>query len=145
MTTTDMTTTLDDLLETFELLGDDWEERYRTIIALGRELPEMPAAEKVEANRVQGCQSTVWLTAHDSPTRSGALEFHADSDAHIVKGLVALLLLACSGKTPREILAFDGPALFARLGLDKHLSPTRSNGLVAMLKKIRAFAAARAA
>ena len=135
-----MTATIDELLETFDLLGDDWEERFRYIISLGKELPAMPDEAKTEENRVQGCQSQAWLIARTVPGAPPTLEFLADADAFIVRGLIAILLLAFSHRTPREILAFDIAALFHKLGLDRQLTPARSNGLHSMVKKIQAIA-----
>src|ERR1017187_4987161 len=100
-----MTAIIDDLIETFDLLGDDWEERFGYIISLGKELPSMPAEAKTEENRVQGCQSHAWLISREAP--DGKLEFFADADAFIVRGLIAILLQAYSHHTPEEILAFD--------------------------------------
>ena len=133
-----MTATIDDLIETFDLLGDDWEERFRYLISLGKELPPMPEEAKTEENRVQGCQSQAWLIGRETPDQK--LEFLADADAFIVRGLIAILLLAFSGRTPREILAYDIEGLFAKLGLDRHLTPARSNGLHSMVKKIQSMA-----
>jgi cysteine desulfuration protein SufE len=135
-----MTATLDELLETFDLLGDDWEERFRYIISLGKELPAMPDEAKTEENRVLGCQSLAWLIARTIPGPTPTLEFLADADAFIVRGLIAILLLAFSHRTPQEILAFDIAALFSKLGLDRQLTPARSNGLHSMVKKIQAIA-----
>jgi cysteine desulfuration protein SufE len=133
-----MTTTIDDLLETFDLLGDDWEERFRYIISLGKQLPGMPKDAMTEANRVQGCQSQAWLIAREEPGHT--IEFLADADAFIVRGLIAILLLVYSHHTAKEILAFDITGLFSKLGLDRQLTPARSNGLHSMVKKIQAFA-----
>ena len=131
-----MTTTLDDVRETFELL-DDWTDRYRYIIELGGELPPMPEALKVDEHKVKGCMSQVWLVG----TRDqGRLDFLADSDAHIVRGLVAIVLMIFSGKTASEIERVDANAVLAELGLDKHLSPGRSNGLHSMIRKIQVLA-----
>lgn len=132
---------IDELAETFEMLGD-WEERYRYLIELGRKLPPMPEAEHDEAHKVRGCMSQVWLahTRHDGPPAT--LEFRGDSDAHIVKGLIALLLALTSGRTPREILALDMAAAFTRLGLEQHISMNRRNGFYAMVERIRQIAAA---
>lgn len=135
-----MTATIDELLETFDLLGDDWEERFRYIISLGKELPFMPEEAKTEENRVQGCQSQAWLIARTVPGSPPTLEFLADADAFIVRGLIAILLLAFSHRTPGDILAFDIETLFHKLGLDRQLTPARSNGLHSMVKKIRAIA-----
>ncbi len=116
---------------------DDWMDRYQYLIDLGRRLPEFPDELRVDENRIRGCQSQVWFIA----TRNGdRLEFQAISDAAIVSGLIALLLRIYSGRTPRDIL--DTPPDFVEaLGLESHLSPTRSNGLASMLKAIRSFAA----
>ena len=131
---------LPELLENFEFL-DDWMERYRYIIELGKRLPEMPEAQRTAENKVLGCQSQVWLVVaeSDDPDR---IVFEADSDAHIVRGLVAILLVMFSGKTRAEILALDPRPTFAQLGLDQHLSQGRSNGLLSMVGRIKALAAA---
>jgi cysteine desulfuration protein SufE len=135
--------TLDELADEFELLGD-WEERYRHIIDLGRGLAPLSAEERVDANKVRGCASQVWLVTE--PQGDGTLRFRGDSDAHIVRGLIAILLQLYSGRTPAEILAFDAHAAFARLGLSTALSAQRSNGLASMAERIRKDAAgARAA
>jgi cysteine desulfuration protein SufE len=129
---------LDDLADEFELLGD-WEERYRHVIDLGRTLEPLSSAERSDANKVRGCASQVWLVTE--PQASGALRFRGDSDAHIVRGLIAILLRLFSDRTPAEILAFDPKAAFARLGLTGALSAQRSNGLFAMTERIRRDAA----
>ena len=131
---------LPELLENFEFL-DDWMERYRYIIELGKRLPEMPEALRTPENKVLGCQSQVWLVVaeSDDPER---IVFEADSDAHIVRGLVAILLVMFSGKTRDEIRALDPRPTFAELGLDQHLSQGRSNGLLSMVGCIKALAAA---
>lgn len=118
---------------------DGWEERYKYIIDLGKELPEMDDAKKIEENIVRGCQSQVWI---DSLLDDGKLYFQVDSDAFIVKGLLALVMAAYNGKTPQQILNFDVEAYFDKLALIKHLSPTRGNGIKAMVKKIRGLASA---
>jgi cysteine desulfuration protein SufE len=124
-----------ELVEEFSFF-DNWMDRYQYIIDLGRRLPEFPQSEKIEANRIKGCQSQVWFIAGQ---RDDKLEFQAISDAAIVSGLIALLLRVYSGRKPQEILST--PADFvADLQLDQHLSPTRSNGLSAMLKAIQSFA-----
>lgn len=128
---------LDEILETFALI-DDWEEKYRYVIELGRKLPPFPEAERTEANKVLGCASQVWLTTHVEPGPSGpVVRFDGDSDAHIVRGLVALMLAIHSGKTPAEILATDALAMFKELGLSAHLTPQRSNGVRSMMERIR--------
>ena len=129
----------DDILDALGFL-DDWESRYRYLIDLGRELPGMPAAQKTEDALIRGCQSQVWLHARAG---EGKLWFDVDSDAFIVKGLLAVVLAAFNGKTPAQILAFDIDDYFARLDLLAHLSPTRGNGLRAMVARIREIAAAQ--
>src|SRR3982751_6131836 len=111
--------TLDDLSAEFDLLGD-WEERYRYVIDLGRELAPLSDAERSDANKVRGCASQVWLVTE--PRTDGTLAFRGDSDAHIVRGLIAILLRLYSGRRPEEILAFDVKAAFAKLGLSGALS-----------------------
>jgi cysteine desulfuration protein SufE len=132
---------LDDLDAEFELLGD-WEQRYRHVIDLGRGLAPLSAAERSDANKVRGCASQVWLVTE--PQGDGALRFRGDSDAHIVRGLIAILLQLYSGRMPAEILAFDAKAAFARLGLTGALSAQRSNGLFSMIERIRRDAASAA-
>ncbi|MBS0536918.1 MAG: SufE family protein [Proteobacteria bacterium] len=136
-------TTIDEIVENFTLL-DEWDDRYRYVIELGRELPAMPDADHTEANKVQGCASQVWLTSHIDRGGAGGpvLTFKGDSDAHIVRGLVAILLALYSGKTARDILATDALALFDRIGLRENLTPQRSNGLRSMVERIRAEASA---
>ncbi|ERS00563.1 MULTISPECIES: SufE family protein [Marinobacter] len=136
-------TTLEDVLDAFEFL-DDWEERYAYIIDLGKQLPGFPDDERVEENYVHGCQSQVWLI-HRYDEESGKLFLLIDSDAMIVRGLAAIILVALNGKTPRELLATDIDELFEQLDLFRHISPTRGNGLRAMVGKIRDIAAAEAA
>jgi cysteine desulfuration protein SufE len=133
---------LDDIDAEFELLGD-WEQRYRHVIDLGRTLAPLTAAERSDANKVRGCASQVWLVTE--PQADGAVKFRGDSDAHIVRGLIAILLRLYSGRAPAEILAFDAKAAFERLGLTGALSAQRSNGLFAMTERIRKDAAAEAA
>lgn len=118
---------------------DDWEERYRYIIDLGKKLPPLTTEEKNEHNFLQGCQSQVWIIHHYQPDNH-TLSFDVDSDAFIVRGLLAMVLAAYNGKTPADILAFDIEGYFSQTGLIKHLSPTRGNGLKAMVKKIQAIA-----
>ena len=137
-------TSLPEIRSDFELL-DDWEDRYRYVIELGRRLPEMPAALKTEANKVRGCASQVWLATSIAPRAPGApavLTFQGDSDAHIVRGLVAILFAILNGKTAEEILSTDASAGFASLGLKDHLTPQRSNGFASMVERIRADAKA---
>lgn len=129
--------TSDDIIDTLGFF-DGWEDRYKYIIDLGKELPPLAEEHKTEANLVRGCQSQVWLI---SEARGGRLFFYADSDAFIVKGLLAVVLAAYNGKTPAEVSAFDIDAYFAELNLLNHLSSTRGNGLKAMVQKIQAIAA----
>lgn len=136
-------TTLDDVVEAFELL-DDWEERYAYIIDLGKQLPDFPDEERVENNYVHGCQSQVWLIHHFDED-SGRLYLMIDSDAMIVRGLAAIILVALNGKPPRDLLTTDVDELFEQLDLFRHISPTRGNGLRAMVGKIRDLAAKEAA
>lgn len=128
-----MVTSLDDVRDTFELL-DDWGDRYAYLIELGGELSPYPEAFRDTDHKVKGCLSQVWL---HSELKDGVLCLSADSDAHIVRGLVALVLLVFDRKTPAEIKAIDEKLILAELGLDKHLSPGRSNGLHAMIKSIK--------
>ncbi|MCL7943467.1 SufE family protein [Marinobacter sp. ATCH36] len=132
-------TTLEDVLDGFEFL-DDWEERYAFIIDLGKQLPAFPDDERTEENYVHGCQSQVWLIHHYDED-SGKLFLLIDSDAIIVRGLAAIILVALNGKTPRDMLATDIDELFEQLDLFRHISPTRGNGLRAMVGKIRDIAA----
>lgn len=126
----------EELIEEFRFF-DDWMDRYQYLIDLGRRLPEFPEADRIDANKIRGCQSQVWFVAEK---KDGRLEFRAISDAAIVSGLIALLLRIYSGKKPQDIL--DTPPDFVNaLQLEAHLSPTRSNGLASMLKAIREFAA----
>jgi cysteine desulfuration protein SufE len=130
----DIDNALSDLAAEFDLLGD-WEERYRYVIDLGRELAPLSDAERSDANKVRGCASQVWLVTE--PQGDGRLVFRGDSDAHIVRGLIAVLLRLYSDRTPAEILAFDIQGAFKALGLSGHLSAQRSNGLAAMATRIR--------
>ena len=131
--------TFAELAENFALF-DDWEDRYRYLIDLGRKLPPFPEALKTEANKVRGCMSQVWLVTGHPAGDASRFAFAADSDAHIVKGLIAVLGVLFSGQTPAAIAAIDPEAAFKTLGLDQHLSPTRRNGLVAMVQRIKAAA-----
>lgn len=125
----------EEIVEEFALF-DDWMDRYQYLIDLGRRLPDFPDADRIDSNRIRGCQSQVWFVAEE---RDGRLRFRAVSDAAIVSGLIALLLRIYSGRTPRDIL--DTPPDFVpALQLEQHLSPTRSNGLASMLAAIRRFA-----
>jgi cysteine desulfuration protein SufE len=135
--------TIDDIIESFSLL-EDWDDRYRYVIELGRSLPPLGEGEHNEANKVQGCASQVWLATRVAPDGAAGpmLTFLGDSDAHIVRGLIAILFALFSGKPAREILATDAIALFERLGLREHLTPQRSNGFRSMVERIRSDAQA---
>lgn len=122
---------------------DDWEARFTHLIDLGKSLTPMTAAELVDANKVRGCSSQVWLVAEPSTARPGAIAFRGASDALIVSGLVAMLLKLFSGQMPADILAFDAEAFFKEIGVADALTPQRSNGLRSMLAKIRAEAQAK--
>jgi cysteine desulfurase / selenocysteine lyase len=129
----------DDVAETFDLL-DEWTDRYQYLIDLGNKLPPMPEELKTEPNRVRGCQSTVFLDARVKPGTADVVEFLADSDADIVRGLLALLQRLFSGQRAAQIMAFDVQGFFRRLGLDKNLSMGRRNGLGEMVQRVRCFA-----
>jgi cysteine desulfuration protein SufE len=133
--------TIDEILDNFSAL-DDWDDRYRYVIELGRTLSPFPERERTEANKVRGCASQVWLVTRTSPDGAAGpvLEFEADSDAHIVRGLIAILLALYSGKLARDILATDALEIFDRLGLRANLTPQRSNGLRSMVERIRSDA-----
>jgi cysteine desulfuration protein SufE len=130
--------TIEEITENFALL-DDWDDRYRYVIELGRTLEPLPEAARTDANRVQGCASQVWLTTKVEPDGAGGpvLRFVGDSDAHIVRGLIAILFALYSGQSARHILDTDAIALFERLGLREHLTPQRSNGFKSMVGRIR--------
>lgn len=129
--------TSDDIVETLSFF-DSWEDRYRYIIDLGKDLPAMDDALKTDERIVRGCQSQVWLV---DEVDGDQIRFQADSDAHIVRGLLAIVLAAYNGKTRQQILDFDTEAYFSQLDLVKHLSPTRGNGLRAMVARIKDIAA----
>jgi cysteine desulfuration protein SufE len=127
----------DEIVADFELL-DDWEDRYRYVIELGRKLPPLPDEARKDANKVQGCVSQVWLaTRIDRANRAPRLSFLGDSDAHIVRGLITILFALYSDKTADAILAIDANDVLSQLHLKEHLTPQRSNGLVAMVERIR--------
>lgn len=130
------TNALQELVENFALF-DDWEERYRYLIDMGRDLPVMDDVLKTEHSLVPGCTSRVWLVAEWS--QDGELQLKADSDAHIVRGLVALLITAYQGKTAQEIAGTDIDAAFKEIGLDKHLSPNRRSGFFSMVERVKGF------
>jgi cysteine desulfuration protein SufE len=130
------TAKFDEILADFELL-DEWEDRYRYVIELGRKLEPLPEEKRSSENKVQGCVSQVWLATKIARNGVPRLTFAGDSDAHIVRGLIAILFAIYSGRTAQEILETDANALLDRLHLSEHLTPQRSNGLMAMVKRIR--------
>ena len=133
----------DELVENFDLF-DDWEERYRYVIDLGKQMPDFPESLKTDDTLVEGCVSRVWLDEQiTGEGASAVIEFTGDSDAFIVKGLIAVLQTLFSGQTAQTILDTDVPAELARIDLSAHLSPQRSNGLTAMVERIKGFAAAQ--
>ena len=130
----------EEIAETFEFL-DDWEERYRYLIELGQNLDPLPEVERTEETKVKGCVSQVWVVLDDA---DGKIILRGDSDAHIVKGLVALMARLYSNRTPAEALTIDPKDVLSRIGLSEHLSPQRSNGLASMIATVRREAEARA-
>ena len=137
-------TALDQIIDDFAFL-DDWEDRYRYVIELGKALPDLPEEKRTAANKVQGCASQVWLVSHLSGDPADPLmTFEGDSDAHIVRGLVAIVLATYSGKKASEIADLDAIDVFGKIGLVEHLSSQRANGLRSMVKRIRDEAGARA-
>jgi len=139
MNKADIHSEIEELIEEFDLLGD-WEQRYSYLIDLGKALPDFSDEDRNEANKVKGCVSQVWLITEKAG--SNHLVFRADSDAHIVRGLAALLVRLYSGRTREEILSVDARDVLAKIGLSEHLSPQRSNGLTSMIGRIRAAAEA---
>ena len=129
---------IDEIRDNFALL-EEWDDRYRYVIELGRMLEAMPEAEHSADNKVQGCVSQVWLSKRidRSGGQAPVLRYRGDSDAHIVRGLIAILLTLYSGRTPQEILATDATSVFDEFGFRDHLTPQRSNGLRAMVERIR--------
>ena len=133
-------TDIDEIRDNFALL-EEWDDRYRYVIELGRTLEPMPEAEHSPANKVQGCVSQVWLSKRlDRGGSEPILRYLGDSDAHIVRGLIAILLTLYSGRTPQQILATDALAVFDEFGFREHLTPQRSNGLRSMVERIRSDA-----
>ena len=128
--------TLDELLDTFEFF-DDWEDKYRFIIDLGKELPGLPDTDKTDAHLIRGCQSQVWLTYESTDE---LLRFNMDSDGHIVRGLIAVVLIAIQNRSGAEIQRLDIEGIFGQLDLLAHLSVTRGNGLRAMVSRIKEVA-----
>lgn len=139
----DPMTTLDEIIDNFSLL-EEWDDRYRYVIELGRSLDPLSERDRTDVNKVQGCASQVWLATTVRANGQGGplLTFRGDSDAHIVRGLIAILFAMFSGKHAGEILSADAIALFERLGLREHLTPQRSNGFRSMVERIRADARA---
>jgi len=132
-----MMPTFDEILANFEFI-DDWEERYRYIIELGKLMPELPDEAHNDVNKVRGCASQVWLeTTIERQGDEPALVLRGDSDAHIVRGLVALIIALYSGKPASKVLETDAAAIFEDLGLSEHLTPQRSNGVRAMVERIK--------
>ncbi|WP_394690044.1 SufE family protein [Hoeflea sp.] len=134
---------LQTIIDDFEYL-EDWEDRYRYLIEIGKALPDMPEEDRTEDNKVKGCASQVWLVAETKPGEAGdpTMVFRGDSDAHIVRGLVGIVLAATSEQSASDVEKFDEAALLAKLGLGEHLTPQRANGLHAMVMRIKAHAAA---
>jgi cysteine desulfuration protein SufE len=132
---------IEEIVDNFSVL-DDWDDRYRYLIELGRELPPLMPAAHNDANKVQGCASQVWLDTDVRPDGAGGpiLTFSGDSDAHIVRGLIAVVFAIFSGRHAKDILATDAIALFERMGLREHLTPQRSNGFRSMVERIRSDA-----
>ena len=129
-------TTIETIRDDFSFL-DEWEDRYRYVIELGEALPPFPESERTAANKVPGCVSQVWLTADGGDGADPTVTFQGDSDAHIVRGLVAIMLALFSGRKASEILAIDAEETLRALGLDEHLTPQRANGLRSMIKRIK--------
>ena len=129
--------TLDQIIDDFSFL-DDWEDRYRYVIELGKALPDLPEDKRDARYKVNGCASQVWLVSHVADDAADpVMTFEGDSDAHIVRGLIAVLFALYSGKNAKEILSADAIALFEKLGLREHLTPQRSNGFRSMVERIR--------
>ena len=127
---------LERLYQNFDVL-ENWEDRYKLIIDLGKKLPSFPEDQKTEENRVRGCMSQVWLIPKKQEKQSDSFKFVADSDAMIVRGLIAILQMVFNNKSAQEILKIDIKDIFKKLGLEKHLSPGRSNGFFSMVEKIK--------
>ena len=131
-------TSIDEIIDNFSLL-EEWDDRYRYLIELGRSLAPLPESDRTDANKVQGCASQVWVSTAVKPNGGDgpALHFIGDSDAHIVRGLIAVLFALYSGKPARHIISTDAIALFEKLGLREHLTPQRSNGFRSMVNRIQ--------
>ena len=132
---------IEEIIENFDLL-DDWDDRYKYLIELGSTLEPLPEAAKIPENKVQGCVSQVWLTCSRSDESDPVLSFEADSDAHIVRGLIAIAFATFSGKRASEIMTTDEKQIFEKLGLTEHITPQRSNGLNSLVARIKAYASA---
>jgi cysteine desulfuration protein SufE len=134
-------TTIDEIIENFSLL-DEWDDRYRYVIELGRALTPLDERDRRDTNKVQGCASQVWLATTVKPNGQGGpvLSFVGDSDAHIVRGLIAILFAVYSGQHARDILSTDAVKIFEKLGLREHLTPQRSNGFRSMVERIKSDA-----
>ncbi|MFK0384608.1 MULTISPECIES: SufE family protein [Rhizobium/Agrobacterium group] len=132
-------TSLETILDDFSFL-DDWEDRYRYVIELGKALPELSDDKRTAENKVQGCASQVWLVSHRDGADDPVMTFEGDSDAHIVRGLVAIVLAVYSGKKASDIAALDAIEVFDKIGLVEHLSSQRANGLRSMVNRIRSEA-----
>jgi len=137
---TDLNAEIDALIDEFDVLGD-WEERYHYLIEMGQALPDFSEDDRTDETRVKGCVSQVWLVLDDGVNR--VLKVRGDSDAHIVKGLVALMIRLYDGRSPRDALSIDPKSVLGRIGLSEHLSPQRSNGLISMVRRIQAEARSR--
>ena len=138
-TSTQAPASIDEILENFSFL-DDWDDRYRYLIELGKTLEPLSGPEHSTENKVNGCVSQVWIVCKIGPGKNPTIHFTGDSDAHIVRGLVAIALALFSGRPASEILATDALSVFAEIGLDEHLTPQRSNGLRAMIGRIKSYA-----
>jgi cysteine desulfuration protein SufE len=135
---------IDQIIEDFSYL-EEWEDRYRYVIELGKALPDLPDSDKTAENKVRGCASQVWLVTETSDGPDPVLTFRGDSDAHIVRGLVAIVLTIYSGKHASDIARLDALEIFGKIGLIEHLSAQRANGLRSMVKRIQSEAVARVA
>jgi cysteine desulfuration protein SufE len=131
-----MTTSIETIRDDFAFL-DDWEERYRYIIELGSDLPEYPESARDDRHKVRGCVSQVWLQTEIGGGQDPVIHFRGDSDAHIVRGLVAIMIALFSGKPASQIVAIDAEETMRELGLDEHLTPQRANGLRAMIRRMK--------
>lgn len=130
--------TVDELIETFSLF-DNWEDRYSYIIDLGKKLPPLPEKFKNDTHKVKGCMSQVWFVPDQEKLKQGKISFQAESDAFIVSGLIAILLMIFNGKSIEEAKSIDMQKIFEKLGLEGHLSPTRRNGFFSMIEKIKSW------